>query len=500
VPDARLTVHDAFTLGDIDRRLFGSFVEHMGRAVYTGIYEPGHPAADENGFRTDVLELVRELGPTIVRYPGGNFVSAYNWEDGVGPVEERPVRLDLAWRSRETNSFGLNEFVTWCRRADVDVMLAVNLGTRGVDAARNLVEYCNHPGGTYWSDLRKKHGAPEPHDIRVWCLGNEQDAPWQIGHKTAYEYGRTAVEAAKAMRRVDPGIELAACGSSNSRMPTFGTWEATVLEEAYEQVDYITLHNYYEDIDDDLVSYLASSDSMDDFIRTVVGTCDHVKGKLHSAKTMQLSFDEWNVWHQTEHHRGDDTRVPWRDAPELAEDVYSAAEAVIVGTLLISLLNHSDRVRMGCLAQLVNVIAPLTTEPGGPAWRQTTFFPFADVAGRARGQALRVHVDSPAHPTEKYGQVDSLVAAATHNDADGDLVLFVANRSVAHPIELDLNLAGAFAGYVPVSHRVLHEADPHAANTARRPDAVAPRDVPVAAPLTLEPISWNVVRCASPPA
>jgi len=239
---------------------------------------------------------------------------------------------------------------------------------------------------------------------------------------------------------------------------------------------------------------------MDDFIRTVVGTCDHIKGTLHSAKTMQLSFDEWNVWHQTEHHRGDDTRVPWRDAPELAEDVYSAAEAVIVGTLLISLLNHSDRVRMGCLAQLVNVIAPITTEPGGPAWRQTTFFPFADVAARARGQALRTVVDSPTHPTDKYGPVDSVVAAATHDDADGDLVLFVANRSVTDRVVLALDLAGAFAGYVPVSHRVLHEADPHAANTGARPDAVTPRDVPVEAPLTLEPISWNVVRCASPPA
>jgi alpha-N-arabinofuranosidase len=500
VPDARLTLHDAFTLGNIDRRLFGSFLEHMGRAVYTGIYEPGHPRADENGFRSDVLDLVRELGPTIVRYPGGNFVSGYNWEDGVGPVGERPVRLDLAWRSREMNSFGLNEFVSWCRQADVEVMLAVNLGTRGVDAARNLVEYCNHPGGTYWSDLRKKHGAPEPHGIRVWCLGNEQDAPWQIGPKTAYEYGRTALEAAKAMRRVDPGIELAACGSSNSRMPTFGTWEATVLEEAYEQVDYITLHNYYEDVDGDLVSYLASSDSMDAFIRTVVGTCDHIKGMLHSAKTMQLSFDEWNVWHQTEHHRGDDTRVPWRDAPALAEDVHTAAEAVIVGTLLISLLNHSDRVRMGCLAQLVNVIAPITTEPGGRSWRQATFFPFADVAGRACGEALRVAVDSPRHPTDKYGEVDSIVAAATHDDATGELVLFVANRSVADAVTVDLNLAGSFAGYVPVAHRILHEADPSASNSPERPDAVAPRDVPVAATLTLEPISWNVVRCAPRPA
>jgi alpha-N-arabinofuranosidase len=495
---ARLTVHDGFSLGELDRRLFGSFLEHMGRAVYTGIHEPGHPTADGSGFRTDVLELVRELGPTIVRYPGGNFVSAYNWEDGVGRVEDRPVRLDLAWRSRESNRFGLDEFAAWCRQAGADMMLAVNLGTRGVDAARNLVEYCNHPGGTYWSDLRRRNGAAQPHGVRVWCLGNEQDAPWQIGHKTAYEYGRAALEAAKAMRRVDPGIKLAACGSSNSRMPTFGRWEATVLEEAYDQVDFITLHNYYEDVEGDLDSLLASSDSMDEFIRTVVGTCDHVKGMLHSPRTMMLSFDEWNVWHQTEFHAGDDTRVPWRDAPELAEDVYTTAEAVVVGTLLISLLNHADRVRMGCLAQLVNVIAPITTEPGGRSWRQTTFFPFSDVAARARGQALRVEVRSTRHLTRRYGEVDSVVAAATFDDADGALTLFVANRSTGTPATLELELAGSLAGYRVTGHRVLSSADPGLRNTAAQPDAVAPCEVPVGGPIRLEPVSWNVLRCAPP--
>jgi alpha-L-arabinofuranosidase len=492
---ARLTVHDAFSLGELDRRLFGSFLEHMGRAVYTGIYEPDHPSADATGFRADVLDLVRELGPTIVRYPGGNFVSAYNWEDGVGPVEDRPVRLDLAWRSRESNRVGLDEFAAWCRQAGTEMMLAVNLGTRGVDAARNLVEYCNHPGGTYWSDLRRANGAADPYGVKVWCLGNEQDAPWQIGHKTAYEYGRAALEAAKAMRRVDPGIELAACGSSNSRMPTFGHWEATVLEEAYDQVDYITLHNYYEDVDGDLASFLASSDSMDDFIRTVVGTCDHIKGMLHSRKTMMLSFDEWNVWHQTEHHAGDDTRVPWRDAPPLAEDVYSAAEGVIVGTLLISLLNHADRVRMACLAQLVNVIAPITTEPGGRSWRQPTFFPFADVAARARGRALRVEVRSPRHPTAKYGEVDSVVAAATLDDADGALTLFVANRSPEAAVPLEVDLAGSLAGYRVTGHRVLRGDDPEPRNTADRPDAVRPVDVPVGDGIRLDPVSWNVLRC-----
>jgi len=490
----QLTVHEAFNLGNIDEHLFGSFIEHMGRAVYTGIFEPGHPEADEQGFRKDVLKLVKELGPTIVRYPGGNFVSAYNWEDGVGPLEERPVRLDLAWRSRESNEFGLNEFTQWCKRANLEVMLAVNLGTRGVDAARNLVEYCNHPGGSYWSDLRKKHGVAQPHGIKVWCLGNEMDTPWQIEHKTAYEYGRIALEAAKAMRRVDPSIELVACGSSNSRLPTFGAWEATVLEETYEQVDYISLHNYYEDVDGDLKSFLASSDSMDDFIGAVVSTCDHIKGKLRSKKSIQLSFDEWNVWHQTEFHKGDDTRTAWQDAPVLAEDVYSAAEGVVVGTLLISLLNHADRVRMAALAQLVNVIAPITTEEGGRAWRQTTFFPFADVACRARGQALKVAVKSPRHATNKYGEVDTVVAAATHDADKGDLVLFIANRSTDVTTTLELQLGGCLARYRPVEHRVLHSNNPTLTNTADKPDRIAPRNVAVNGTIVLEPVSWNVVR------
>jgi alpha-N-arabinofuranosidase len=492
---ATIVLHDSFTVGDIDRRLFGSFVEHMGRTVYTGIYEKGHPSSDGAGFRGDVLELVRELGPTMVRYPGGNFVSAYNWEDGVGPVEDRPVRLDLAWRSTETNEVGLNEFASWAKSADIELMLAVNLGTRGVDAARNLVEYCNHPGGTYWSDLRKSHGVLEPHDVKVWCLGNEMDAPWQIGHKTPNEYGRVAMEAAKAMRRVDPTIELVACGSSNSRMPTFGTWEATVLEETYDQVDYISLHNYYEDVDDqDLASFLASSDSMDEFIRSVVATADHVKGKLHSSKSIQLSFDEWNVWHQTEFHRGDTTREAWREAPDLAEDVYNTAEAVVVGSLLISLLNHSDRVRMACLAQLVNVIAPITTEPNGRAWRQTTFFPFSQVARLAGGRSLRLDVKSPRHATEKYGEVQSVISAATIDDATGDVTVFVVNRSTSEWHELDFALGGGLTGYRVAEHSVLTSDDPYSVNTADAPNTVRPSAVAIGSTVRLAPVSWNVVR------
>ena len=218
---AKITIDPNFRIGEVDPRLYGSFIEHLGRAVYGGIYEPEHPTADDMGFRQDVLDLVRELGVPIIRYPGGNFVSGYDWEDGVGPVEERPRRLDLAWKTVETNRVGTNEFAAWAKRAGAEPMIAVNLGTRGTDAARNLVEYCNHPGGSYWSDLRRSHGAEEPHAVGVWCLGNEMDGPWQIGHKTAAEYGRLAVETAKAMKWVDPSIELVACGSSKAAMPTF---------------------------------------------------------------------------------------------------------------------------------------------------------------------------------------------------------------------------------------------------------------------------------------
>jgi len=288
---ARVIVHPEFKIGDIDPRLFGSFIEHLGRAVYGGIYEPGHPSADEQGFRTDVIDLIKELKVPIVRYPGGNFVSGYNWEDGVGPVEGRPRRLELAWRTIEPNYVGTNEFFDWAKKADTEVMMAVNLGTRGADDARNLIEYCNHPSGSLYSDMRIKHGYREPHKIKTWCLGNEMDGPWQIGSKTADEYGRLACETAKAMKWVDPTIELVACGSSGSGMPTFGAWESTVLEHTYDHVEFVSLHTYYGNRDNDLPNYLARTLDMDHFIKSVASTCDAVKARLKSKKTVHLSFD-----------------------------------------------------------------------------------------------------------------------------------------------------------------------------------------------------------------
>ncbi|MFD7319484.1 alpha-N-arabinofuranosidase [Streptomyces sp. NPDC059875] len=499
-PTARFTLDPDFTVGAVDARLFGSFVEHLGRCVHTGIHEPGHPAADEDGLRTDVLELVRELGVTAVRYPGGNFVSGYRWEDGVGPVEERPRRLDLAWRSTETNRFGLAEFIAFLRKIGprAEPMMAINLGTRGVAEAVDLLEYANHPSGTELSDRRIAHGDKDPFGIRLWCLGNEMDGPWQTGHKTAEEYGRLASATARAMRQYDPGLELVACGSSSRAMDTFAAWEATVLAETYEDVDHISLHAYYEEVDGDRDSFLASAVDMEASIDAVVATCDHIGARLKSEKKITLSFDEWNVWYQRRPnpHPVED----WQEAPRILEDVYTVTDAVVLGSLLIALLRHADRVAVACLAQLVNVIAPIMTEPGGAAWRQTTFFPFALTSRYGRGEVLDVRVDAPTYETARFGEVPLLHATAVR-DENGGVTVFAVNRGQTEPLPLDVTVRGLDLTRI-VEHSALADADPEARNTVDDPERVAPHPVHGTALVdgtlhaVLAPLSWNVIRLA----
>jgi alpha-L-arabinofuranosidase len=495
---ATLTIDPTFRIADVDPRLYGSLVEHMGRCVYTGIYEPGHPSADPDGFRGDVAELVRELGVTLFRYPGGNFVSGYNWEDGIGPADQRPTRLDLAWRSIEPNQVGVDEFLPWSARVGGETMMAVNLGSRGLDAARNLVEYCNYPSGTAWSDLRRRNGAADPYGVKVWCLGNEMDGPWQIGHKTAREYGRLAAVTANAMRRVDPSIELVACGSSNSQMPTFASWEATVLEEAYELVDYLALHHYFQPLDGDRDGFLAAGVAMDRFIDAAVATCDHARAVGRHNKRINLCFDEWNVWYQHE-FAGEDNLEVAQTAPRLIEDTYSALDAVVVGNLLISLLRHADRVRIACLAQLVNVIAPIRTEPGGPAWRQTTFYPFMLTSRHGRGTVLRVEPRSPVHDTRSLGEVPLLDAAAVLEEESGTVALFLVNRDQQEPMGLELDVR-ALPELAVGQQVTLSDQDPDAVNSATAPDRVAPSQqdgLKVAdgrVEVVLPPLSWNMLR------
>ncbi len=495
---ASFTVDPAFTIAPVNRRTFGSFIEHMGRCVYTGIYEPGHPSADDDGFRADVLELTRELGVTVVRYPGGNFVSNYRWEDGIGPRDRRPRRPELAWHSIETNEFGLDEFMRWSVKAGVEPMLAVNLGTRGIAEAVDLIEYTNIPGGTELSDLRIGHGAKDPYNIRMWCLGNEMDGPWQVGHKTAHEYGRLAAETARAMRLVTPDVELVVCGSSSRSMPTFAAWEAEVLEQAYDQVDYVSCHAYYEELDGDLGSFLASATDLDQFVSAVLATTDHIGAKLRSPKRINVSFDEWNVWY-LERYRAEPPATEWRVAPRIIEDEYSAADAVVVGSLLIALLRHSDRVTAASLAQLVNVIAPIRTEPSGPSWRQTTFYPFALTSRHAVGDVLRVEPAAPNYPTGRYGEVPLIDAVATRNADAGETAIFVVNRCVDRPMPLDVDMR-ALSPCTPVEAVTVTDADPYATNSRQWPDRVRPAPLPAVTVdsgtlhAVLPPVSWSMLR------
>ena len=495
-----MIVDPRVTVGPINRRLFGSFVEHLGRCVYDGIYEPNHPMADEHGFRTDVIDLVKELGVSIVRYPGGNFVSGYRWEDGVGPRERRPRRRDLAWHCTETNEVGLHEFANWAETVEAELMLAVNLGTRGVHEALELLEYANLGPGSALADERVVNGRPRPFDVRMWCLGNEMDGPWQLGHSSAEEYGRLASRTAKAMRQLDPGLELVACGSSGSHMPTFGDWERTILTHCYDDVDYISCHAYYQERDGDLATFLASAVDMDRFIEDVVATADHVKAVRRTDRTVDISFDEWNVWYQTRSDKED--RVEglnnWPIAPRLLEDVYSVADAVVVGSLLVSLLNHADRVTCACLAQLVNVIAPIMTEPGGATWRQTIFHPFALTSRLARGEALQVTIDCDTHETVAYGPTPSLATAASYDAGTGRIAVFLANRSQQGDTAVRIDVSGV-GGLSQAEALTLSETDVYACNTKEAPNRVQPRPNHTTQVdrgglvISLPPVSWTAV-------
>ena len=497
---ATLFAHRNFPVGEVDKNLFGGFVEHLGRCVYTGLYEPGHPLADEDGFRTDVLELVRELGMPVTRYPGGNFVSGFDWKDSIGPREARPARADYAWKALETNEFGLDDFVKWCRKAGTEPMYAVNLGTGDAKSAQELVEYCNFAGRSRWSDLRRQNGAEQPHCIRYWCLGNEMDGPWQIGHKTAREYARSALETAKMIKLVDPAIQLCVCGSSTRWMETYGEWDYQVLKETYENIDFLSIHAYYGNPDHDIPNFLASPELLERQIADAIALCDAAKASRKSARSLKIALDEWNVW-----YRGDVNAHPeteWQKARPINEETYDMTDVLVVGGLLQTLIAHADRVKLANLAQTVNVIAPIMTEPGGKAWKQTIFHPFALTSRYGRGTSLQVKTESPSYQGtgEFKGVVPFLKAAVVHRETEQELVVFAINRSPDEALELTAEFGG-FAPCQVVEATEIHHDNPDAHNSAERqevaPASISPersrlQDAKLIA--TLKPFSWNMFR------
>jgi len=481
---ARALIQQPRVRADLDRRVLGAFLEHLGRAVYTGVYQPGSPLADSSGFRSDVVREVKEAGVPIVRYPGGNFVSGYNWLDGVGPKQQRPTVLERAWNSIETNQFGTNEFIDWCRMVGTEPLLGMNFGTGSAEMAVAYVEYCNYDRGTKWSELRRSHGFEKPHNVRYWCLGNEMDGPWQIGQMQAREYGRKARDAARQMRVIDGNVQLIACGSSGTFMPQYLIWDREVLEECYDQVDGISLHAYYGNTPaltrNSTARYLAMNLDMDRQIREIAAVCDYVQGLRRSSKRLWLSFDEWNVWYRA--RSGDAVDGRRQVAPKLLEEVYNLEDALLVGGFVNTLLRNADRVRIGCIAQLVNVIAPLVTNDTG-VLRQSTWFPYTWALRYARGRVLDLRVESETYPITAAGlqadfarndQVPFVDVVATLDAQAGQACLLMLNRDLDGERELALEWRDITPTRVLVCE-TLTGADLKAFNTFEEPRRVAPQ-------------------------
>lgn len=493
---ARVTLDNERTIGAISPLLFGGFAEHMGRCIYGGVYEPGSPLADEQGFRRDVLAALRdELRLTVLRYPGGNMLSGYDWRDGVGPREERPRRRELAWQSIETNQFGTDEFIAYCRALGAAPMLGVNLGTGTIAEAAALVEYCNAPAGTRYADLRAANGHPEPYDVRYWCVGNEMDGPWQMGQLDAGAYGHKAREAAKLMRLQDPAVKPVACGSSNTTMPTYPEWDRVVLESCWEQVDYLAMHYYAMNHENDTASYLALAAQFESHVDTLAGLLRYVKAKRRSTHDVYLSWDEWNVWYKDRSGRGG-----WREAPPLSEEIYNLEDALVVAQWLNVFLRRCDVLRIACLAQVVNTISPLTVR-GDQLLRHPTFYPIALVSRHAAGRSLAPNVSAPQYDTTLFGPMPLLDAAASYDEASGQGAVFLVNRSQREPVVTEI----AWQGAAPARATAIHQisgTDPKAINTFERPDLIAPQVIgeqPVRdgrLELRLPPLSFTVVMTA----
>jgi len=508
---ARAVINQARYRADLDRRLLGAFLEHLGRAIYTGVYEPGSPLADKNGFRKDVIAEIKGMNVPIMRYPGGNFVSGYNWLDGVGPKDKRPTVLERAWNSLETNQFGTNEFMDWCKLVNTEPLLAFNLGTGTPEMAVAYVEYCNVDKGTKWSDLRRAHGYEQPHNVKYWCLGNEMDGPWQMGRTTAREYGRKTRDAARQIRVIDPTLQLIACGSSNTILPTYLEWDRELLEECYDQVDGISLHNYYGNTPqltgNSSARFLAMNLDMERQIHEIAAVCDYVQGLRKSPKRLWLSFDEWNVWYRARGGRFANGQRQF--APRLLEEEYNLEDALLVGGFVNSLLRQAERVRVGCIAQIVNVIAPLMTNATS-VLRQSIYYPYAWALQYAHGRVLDLRVESDTYPIKAEGlradfarndDVPFVDVVATLNPQNAQACLFMLNRDLESERELVLDWQSPSPTRV-LACETLTGPDLKAVNTFEKPTLVAPKklDAPkVGSKMTfkLPPRSYTVACLAT---
>lgn len=461
-----ITLHTRFQIGDVDPRIFGGFLEHMGRAVYEGVYDPGSSHTDDDGFRTDVLRALRRLNMTTMRYPGGNFASGYHWMDGIGPRAQRPTVRELAWQSVEPNQFGTDEYIALCRKLGWTPMITVNLGTGTPEEARNWVEYCNCPTGTKYADKRSANGSPEPYGVKLWCLGNEMDGAWQLGHVPADQYAIRAQQAAKMMKDVDKSIELVACGSCGIGMSTYMGWDFQVLEHLGDLADHISLHRYVGNPKDDTPDYLAVTNSIDRQIEEMDAACRFVQAKRRGKGRAFLCFDEWNVWYKNREMDGEG-----KVAPHLIEEVYNLEDALVVAGFLNSFIRHADVVRIANIAQIVNVIAPIQTR-GDELLLQSIFYPFEMFSKRREGVSLQPALEGPVYEGQTHGTVFNIDASAILDD--GRLYLFLTNRSSSESAEIHVKVADRCVSAL-VDAELLTGPDAKAANSFEQPNVVAAR-------------------------
>jgi len=456
-------LHSKIQVGQVDPRIFGGFLEHMGRAVYEGVFDPDSAHADEDGCRRDVLEALGRLDMTAMRYPGGNFVSGYHWEDGVGPKKNRPTVRELAWSSIEPNSFGTDEFIQLCRKMKWTPMLAVNLGTGSPEEARNWVEYCNGPQGTKFADMRVKNGHIDPHQVNLWCLGNEMDGWWQMGHVPAREYAIRAQQAAKMMKNVDSTLETVVCGSCSIEMPTYMEWDREVLEYIASYADHISAHRYVGNKTDDTADYLAITNQIDKQIEDTAAVCRYAQAKKRSRKMTTICFDEWNVWYRNYEIDG-----KLQKAPHLIEEVYNLEDALVAAGFLNSFIRHADVVKIANIAQIVNVIAPLQTR-GDDLLIQSIFYPFEMMSKRRKGIALKHAMEGPEYIGETNGTVHTIDVSSILSGKE--LNLFTSNRDQDKTAEICIDLADR--DIVSLANaEILTGSDANAANSFEKPDAI----------------------------
>ena len=448
-------------LGHIHPHIFGGFAEHLGRCLYGGVYEPDSPLADEQGFRTDVLEALGRLNMPIMRYPGGNFASGYRWMDGVGPVEARPARPELAWGAIETNCFGTNEFIQFCRKIKTEPCFVVNCGDGDMREARDWVEYCNSSQETALAKLRRKHGYEAPHNVKYWGIGNEVDGHWQIGYKTPQEYARAYKEFAKVMRWVDPSIKLLASMISSWRSE-FVERTQLLLDEAADFVDYLAIHWYVGNPDNNFAKYMTVSELLEKRISAIEGLINAMKLQRNIQRPIAIAVDEWNVWYRTQGATSEERNN--------LEEIYNLEDALVVAMHFNAFIRHAQSVKMANIAQIVNVIAPIFTNPEG-LFLQTIFYPFELYRRTCGNIALDPFWKGDTFSADDHTALRTLDVSASLNEADKSLTVFVVNRSQADALETTVSLdSGYFAG--DVQAHVINGPDIKATNSFAQPHQV----------------------------